>query len=147
MGSSDKEKTGVSCHFTCHICCLETEMTLTNEEVHKIVSHGYPVESFCVLTTDGFMQLINQNKRCIFLGEDNLCAIYDIRPAGCRFYPLIWDMDEEEAVIDDDCAQKGFFEKQLKKLSTKNNVEKLRALIEQLVTELEDRTGQPFFEE
>ncbi|MHA1912529.1 MAG: YkgJ family cysteine cluster protein [Candidatus Kariarchaeaceae archaeon] len=145
MGSNN-QKIGVSCHFNCHICCLETEMTLTNEEIHRITSLGYPVESFCFVTPDNFIQLKNQNGRCVFLGEDNYCSIYEDRPSGCRFYPLIWDMDLEEAVIDDDCAQKAFFEKRLKQLSTEANVKQLSALINQFIDELEDRTGQ-FFEE
>ena len=147
MGSSNNQKTGVSCHFNCHICCLETEMTLTNEETHRIVSLGYPVESFCFVTSDDFIQLKNLNGRCVFLGEDNYCSIYEDRPAGCRFYPLIWDLDEEEAVLDDDCAQKEFFEKRLKELSTETNVKQLSALINQFIVEVEARTGQIIDEE
>jgi hypothetical protein len=56
-------------------------------------------------------------------------------------------MADEEAVIDDDCAQKDFFEKKLKQLSTKANVKQLSGLINQLIVELEARTGQSFEEE
>ncbi len=48
-------------------------------------------------------QLVNVNGRCYFLTEEGLCTIYDIRPIGCRLYPLIMALPSRRAIIDDEC--------------------------------------------
>jgi Fe-S-cluster containining protein len=30
--------------------------------------------------------LISPNRRCVFLGQNNLCTIYEVRPSACRNY-------------------------------------------------------------
>ena len=42
--------------------------------------------------------------------KDGLCTIYDSRPQGCRFYPLIYDLELDEFVIDNLCAQSEDFD-------------------------------------
>ena len=32
----------------------------------------------------------SDHKRCMFLGSDNLCMIYESRPLVCRMYPFLW---------------------------------------------------------
>ncbi|MEJ2278251.1 MAG: hypothetical protein P8Y70_10965 [Candidatus Lokiarchaeota archaeon] len=31
------------------------------------------------------------------------CEIYDYRPMGCRFYPLIYDNQDNKCIIEKDC--------------------------------------------
>jgi Fe-S-cluster containining protein len=38
---------------------------------------------------------------CWFLGDDGLCTVHDDRPAGCRLYPAIFDVDLRRPVLDD----------------------------------------------
>ena len=40
---------------------------------------------------------------CRYLGEDNSCNVYDMRPKMCRFYPK-----NEFVVLPEDCAYEGY---------------------------------------
>ena len=33
----------------------------------------------------------------------NQCNIYEIRPFGCRFYPIIYDPNNNRCILDQDC--------------------------------------------
>ena len=92
------------CPYTdnCSECCLETEMTLSEKDITRIESLGYKIEEF-LEEKEGFMTLKNIDKQCFFL-KDGLCSIYDNRPYGCRFYPLIYDFELDEFIIDNLCA-------------------------------------------
>ena len=66
-------------------------------------------EKFAVKNGD-FFQLKNHNDHCIFLiPKTNICKIYSFRPAGCKFYPMIYDLEEEQCVLDNDCPHKHLF--------------------------------------
>ena len=86
----------------CYECCRETEMTLSEEDITRIEHLGYKIEEF-LEEKDGFMTLRNKNEFCIFL-KNGACSIYENRPQGCRFYPLIYDFDFEDIVIDNLCV-------------------------------------------
>ncbi len=85
----------------CHQCCLDTEMTLSEEDITRIHTLGYEIEEF-LEEKEGFMTLRNIDNHCIFL-KNKRCSIYENRPQGCRFYPLIYDFDIEDFVIDNLC--------------------------------------------
>lgn len=87
--------------INCFECCKETEMIVTNEEVETIIKRGFKREEF-IQEVDGFLELRNSNGVCVFLKEGK-CKIYDIRPQGCKFYPLIYDVDKDCVVVDKDC--------------------------------------------
>ena len=55
-----------------------------------------------VVNKVGDLQLVNAGGRCIFL-EEGLCSVHDHRPEGCELYPLILDLDEDQAVRHDFC--------------------------------------------
>lgn len=86
----------------CFMCCLETEMFLSNIDVSRIEKLGFSVEDF-LEEKEGFLILKNIDKKCFFL-KDKLCSIYENRPQGCRFYPLIYDFEQERVIIDKLCA-------------------------------------------
>ncbi len=85
----------------CYQCCLDTEMTLSEEDISKIELLGYKIEEF-LEEKDGFMTLRNIDNHCIFL-KNKMCSIYENRPQGCRFYPLIYDFNIDDFVIDNLC--------------------------------------------
>ncbi len=92
------------CPFSdrCYECCLETEMPLAERDITRIEKLGFQIDEF-LEEQDGFMVLRNIASKCFFLKE-NRCTIYENRPEGCRYYPLIYDLDTDEFVIDDLCA-------------------------------------------
>jgi Fe-S-cluster containining protein len=36
-----------------------------------------------------YLELVDRNQSCPFIGQDNKCTIYEVRPLTCRFYGLI----------------------------------------------------------
>ncbi len=91
----------------CYECCLETEMTLSNSDIERIEEKGYNNKEF-LEEKDRFLILKNIDKQCFFL-KDKRCSIYDSRPQGCRFYPLIYDFEKSEIVIDELCLNHNEF--------------------------------------
>ena len=75
---------------------------LSLRDIEKIEKLGYKKNDFCFRDEDGFYKLRNVNDECYFL-EKNRCQIYGNRPQGCRFYPIVFDLDENKAVLDDEC--------------------------------------------
>jgi len=92
-GSCDKVK----------LCCIETEMLLSREDIERIKKLGYSETDF-VEEYLGFFQLKNIDGHCVFYDpETTLCKIYNERPQGCRFYPIIYDLDNEQCIVDNYC--------------------------------------------
>jgi Fe-S-cluster containining protein len=92
---------GICSDFSCAKCCFDTKMLLSLGEIEKIVNLGFSKDDFCYLV-DGLYQLKNINGQCFFL-KDNQCQIYRQRPQGCRYYPIIFDLDQNKAILDDLC--------------------------------------------
>ena len=97
----------------CGNCCRETEMILSAQDVARIKSK-YPKNlrriNFVKKTADGLFQLENTYGYCVFFDPTTkLCNIYEIRPQGCRFYPLIYDSDKNSCVFDRDCPRPELF--------------------------------------
>ena len=76
-------------------------MILSKKDIERIEEKGYKKEDF-VKKKNGWLQLKNKNHRCIF-HDGKKCIIYSIRPTGCRLYPLIYDMENNDAILDMDC--------------------------------------------
>jgi Fe-S-cluster containining protein len=82
-------------------------MTLTREDVKRISDLGHSSSDYLVKTSDGFCQLRNVDGNCYFYDAENgICTIYDARPDGCRFYPIIYDMKKRKCVADVDCPSR-----------------------------------------
>ncbi|MFC2000514.1 YkgJ family cysteine cluster protein [Chloroflexota bacterium] len=80
------------CH-RCGRCCQVIGFPLERETVLKTAEGlGMSLEDFLtryVGDIDGTTLVISRPKApCHFLSDDNTCAIYDVRPNGCRSYPL-----------------------------------------------------------
>ena len=88
----------------CGLCCLETEMPLTWDDIRRIENLGYSLKDFAVKNEDGIYVLRNVKGACFFLDKGSkLCKIYPYRPMGCRIYPVIYDIDRETAMVDPAC--------------------------------------------
>ena len=93
--------------YRCVQCCLATEMPLSIRDVENIRRLGFKVDDF-VIRTDGWLQLRNYDRRCIFNNGER-CLIYENRPEGCRLYPVIYDDDAKCAVLDEGCPHRNDF--------------------------------------
>ncbi|RLG93976.1 YkgJ family cysteine cluster protein [Candidatus Bathyarchaeota archaeon] len=72
----------------CSKCCINTEMIISYYDILQILHAGFSLSDFAYY--DGrYWRLRNKNGRCVFLDEEGLCTIYDMRPIGCRAYPII----------------------------------------------------------
>ena len=85
----------------CVSCCYDTEMLLLEDDVQRIVGLGFKEDSFAV-GSEGFKMLRNKKGRCVF-HDGKQCTIYSDRPAGCKLYPVIFDMDLDQPVKDELC--------------------------------------------
>ncbi len=76
--------------LACANCCKTTSPLFISKDVERIASHlgmkAYDFEQQ-YLQTDEDGDLVLQQAPCPFLGEDNYCSIYSVRPRACREYP------------------------------------------------------------
>ena len=99
---------GEPCNIhNCVLCCIKTEMALSQDDLNRICGLGHNIDDFRVKTKH-FSQLKNHRGRCIFLSGDR-CVIYQHRPEGCRIYPLIFDESQGKPILDDICPYKREF--------------------------------------
>jgi Fe-S-cluster containining protein len=64
---------------------------------------------FCEIKNDYYI-LKNDNGHCIFLNpENNQCIIYDNRPQGCRYYPMLFDPHKNKCELDSECPHYQLF--------------------------------------
>jgi Fe-S-cluster containining protein len=91
----------------CINCCRETQMPLSISDIKRIEQIGFKQELF-VYSNEGWVQLKNKNGLCVFhTGEK--CSIYEHRPEGCTLYPVIFDYDTKQAILDDECPYRTTF--------------------------------------
>ena len=97
----------------CGKCCLETEMLLSKKDINLILQRRsiyFKKIDFVIKNEDDNYQLKNKNGHCVFLDLPlKLCKIYEIRPQGCRFYPMIYDANKKKCIIDKDCPRFNLF--------------------------------------
>lgn len=80
----------ISC-LDCANCCKTTGPMFTSKDVSRIAKHlrmkpGQFVQEY--LREDEENDFVLQQLPCAFLGDDNYCSIYDIRPKSCSDYPM-----------------------------------------------------------
>ena len=74
----------------CANCCKTTGPLFTNKDIDRIsdslkIKPSQFVEKYLKMDEDD--DYVLQKTPCVFLGADNYCTIYDIRPKACREYP------------------------------------------------------------
>ncbi|HSI69322.1 MAG TPA: YkgJ family cysteine cluster protein [Gillisia sp.] len=76
--------------LTCANCCKTTGPLFTHKDIERISKHfrmkpGKFIDEYLRIDEDNDHVL--QEVPCTFLGADNFCSIYDVRPKACREYP------------------------------------------------------------
>ena len=99
----------------CGKCCLETEMIVSRQDI-ELIKTSYPnnlrKQDFVFKNNNDQFQLKNIEGHCVFLDNSSKnCNIYRYRPQGCKFYPLIYDINEEKCKLDEDCPRTSLFYK------------------------------------
>ncbi len=76
--------------LTCANCCKTTGPLFTNADVERIAKHFRIKPSKFI---DQYLRIDEENDYvlkevpCAFLGADNYCSIYGVRPKACREFP------------------------------------------------------------
>lgn len=76
--------------LTCANCCKTTGPLFTNADVERISKHFKQKPQQFIdqyLRIDDENDYVLQQVPCTFLGADNYCSIYDVRPKACREFP------------------------------------------------------------
>ncbi len=74
----------------CANCCKTTGPLWTDRDRERVAKHlGMKTAAFETqyLRVDEDQDWVLQTLPCPFLGADNYCSIYDVRPKACREYP------------------------------------------------------------
>ena len=74
----------------CANCCTTTGPLFTDKDISRIAKYLRIKPSEFVdryLRIDEDNDYVLQSVPCTFLGEDNCCSIYAVRPKACREYP------------------------------------------------------------
>ena len=74
----------------CAACCKNYSPRFKIPDIKRISKHlkmkeGAFIEKYLDLDNDG--DYVVKSKPCPFLGEDNYCAIYEVRPSDCARFP------------------------------------------------------------
>lgn len=141
----------------CGNCCREPIVLITDEDIRRIraftgqapdeIADFYPPSEIeWGLDNPGWikldtgwhiMGLVRKEDGCQYLGEDDLCGIYEHRPVTCRRYPFDVEFDENDELsllgINDsvECPYE---------LDGKHTKKGIKALVE-----WEDREETPYF--
>ncbi|WP_418498200.1 YkgJ family cysteine cluster protein [Flagellimonas sp.] len=76
--------------LTCANCCKTTGPLFTNADIERIAKHFRMKPSQFI---DRYLRIDEENDHvlqevpCTFLGADNYCSIYEVRPKACREFP------------------------------------------------------------
>ena len=74
----------------CANCCKTTGPLFTDKDIDRIAKHlKMKPQAFIAtyLRIDEENDYVLQEVPCAFLGSDNYCLIYDVRPKACREFP------------------------------------------------------------
>ncbi|KAA3619019.1 MAG: YkgJ family cysteine cluster protein [Flavobacterium sp.] len=85
----DEEFRRTDC-LECANCCKTTGPLFTDKDITRISKHlKMKPQKFieAYLRIDEENDYVLQNVPCTFLGSDNYCSIYDVRPKACREFP------------------------------------------------------------
>ena len=74
----------------CANCCTTTGPLFTDKDISRIAKHlkikpSKFTETY--LRVDEDRDYVLKSVPCTFLGKDNYCSIYDVRPKACREFP------------------------------------------------------------
>jgi len=82
----------VSCRSGCSFCCFQS-VDVTKDEARLLLmaskENGVKIDRERLKRQaeaglNGFQALPLSDRRCVFLGQDNKCTVYEYRPVACR---------------------------------------------------------------
>lgn len=76
--------------LNCAACCKNYSPRFKTPDIRRIAKHlemkeGVFIEKYLNLDEEG--DYVVNTKPCPFLGDDNYCSIYDVRPSDCARFP------------------------------------------------------------
>lgn len=74
----------------CANCCKTTGPLFTDKDIQRIAKFFKMKEQQFIetyLRVDEDNDYVLQSVPCVFLGADNYCSIYEVRPKACREFP------------------------------------------------------------
>jgi Fe-S-cluster containining protein len=76
--------------LACANCCKTTSPIFTDIDIERIAKHlrmrpAQLIDKYLYLDKD--QDYVLKSSPCTFLGADNYCSIYEVRPKACREYP------------------------------------------------------------
>ena len=76
--------------LSCAACCKNYSPRFKTPDLKRISKHlkmkeGDFIERYLTLDKEG--DYVVRSKPCPFLGQDNFCSIYDVRPSDCSRFP------------------------------------------------------------
>ena len=85
----EEATTAVNC-LDCAACCKNYSPRFKTPDIKRISKHlqlkeGVFIETYLNLDEEG--DYVVKTKPCPFLGDDNFCSIYDVRPSDCVRFP------------------------------------------------------------
>lgn len=99
----DADEEAFSCVdcLQCANCCKTTGPLFTQKDIERISKHlrlkpGDFIEQYLRLDEDN--DYVLQSTPCTFLGPDNYCSIYEVRPKACAEYPHT-DMRNQRSIL------------------------------------------------
>ena len=90
----------------CGVCCKETEMLLSADDIERVERKGYDRDFFVRFDSEGYATLRNNRGYCVFYdAEKSRCKVRAHRPLGCRIYPVIYD-ENKGITVDTICSSR-----------------------------------------
>jgi len=76
--------------LSCANCCKTTGPLFTDKDIQRIskffkIKESQFIKQYLILDEEN--DYVLRNLPCSFLGNDNYCQIYDVRPKACREFP------------------------------------------------------------
>lgn len=94
----------VKCAKGCSFCC-QINVDVTSDEAELIVDYcnkkGIKIDKDKLTRQSEAPVWLQQNaedRRCVFLGEDGACTVYEVRPSNCRRHMVISEPEDCDAV-------------------------------------------------
>ena len=97
--------------FTCSECCKKAVVPLLNEDINRIIMHGY-YDAYFTVEKNGIKTIRTfKSGKCVFLDDKSgYCKIYNSRPEFCTLRPITVSEKNKEPIVDDVCKHSKNFE-------------------------------------
>lgn len=91
----------ITCRKGCAHCC-HTVIAITQDEAELLIEYAKHInwkidwekvekQAWHATNRGKYFKLLPENNACVFLGENNICQVYEHRPSSCRKYFVIND--------------------------------------------------------